>query len=68
MLLLTGDNALRKLAQSLGIEVHGVLWVLDQLYDDGFSPRRLEKGLKQILSAGAYLPQEEVIRRFNTWL
>ncbi len=29
--LLTGDGALRELSNSKGIDVHGVLWVLDQI-------------------------------------
>lgn len=31
-ILLTGDSGLRTLAQNSGIEVHGVLWVLDEFY------------------------------------
>ena len=30
-MLLTGDRSLRKQSETLGIEVHGVLWVLDRL-------------------------------------
>lgn len=30
-ILLTGDNRLRLVARSLGLEVHGVLWIVDQL-------------------------------------
>ncbi len=31
-ILLTGDGSLRELAGSSGIEVHGILWVVDQIY------------------------------------
>ncbi len=32
-ILLTGDGGLRRVAQSRGVKVHGVLWLLDALYD-----------------------------------
>ncbi len=31
-ILLTGDGGLRRVAQARGIRVHGVLWLLDELY------------------------------------
>lgn len=34
-LLLTGDGLLRSVATGVGIEVHGVLWVIDQLHEHG---------------------------------
>lgn len=34
-ILLTGDQSLRNRASSMGIEVHGVLWVSDQLQSSG---------------------------------
>ena len=30
-ILLTGDSVLRKIAGGMGIEVHGVLWIIDEL-------------------------------------
>jgi len=30
-ILLTGDGSLRKIAAGMGIDVHGVLWVIDEL-------------------------------------
>jgi hypothetical protein len=32
VLLLTGDGNLRVLAATNGIEVHGVLWIIDELH------------------------------------
>jgi rRNA-processing protein FCF1 len=32
-ILMTGDGKLRELATSSGIEVHGILWGIDQMYD-----------------------------------
>jgi predicted nucleic acid-binding protein len=36
--LLTGDQHLRRTADEMGVEVHGVLWLLDQLREAGNSP------------------------------
>lgn len=33
--LLTGDGALRELAENSGMDVHGVLWVIDELHSNG---------------------------------
>jgi len=33
--LLTCDSKLRKEAESLGLEVHGSIWVINQLIDSG---------------------------------
>jgi predicted nucleic acid-binding protein len=40
-ILLTGDGTLRVLAASSGIEVHGVLWVIDQIYANGLATAQL---------------------------
>ncbi len=37
-ILLTGEKALRKLAKKHEMEVHGVLWVLDELHGNRLSP------------------------------
>jgi len=33
--LLTGDQQLRRVAEQQGVEVHGILWILDQAYEGG---------------------------------
>ena len=33
--LLTGDRRLRRVAEQQGVEVHGILWILDQAYEQG---------------------------------
>ena len=37
-ILLSGDDGLRALAAKRKIEVHGILWVLDQLHSNGLTP------------------------------
>ena len=33
--LLTGDQRLRRVAEQQGVAVHGILWILDQAYEQG---------------------------------
>jgi predicted nucleic acid-binding protein len=67
-LLLTGDAALRTLAEQAGVTVHGVLWVLDE-----FEAARLLTGLelaaclRQMLAEGARLPLAECEARLERW-
>lgn len=65
--LLTGDGGLRELATSVGLEMHGVLWIFDQLADGnhlGFD--RLHAGLTTISAhPRCRLPATEVRRRLN---
>ncbi|MYB53904.1 MAG: hypothetical protein F4X77_17155 [Acidobacteriia bacterium] len=37
-MLLTGDSGLRALAESYRLEVHGTLWVIDQIHNVGLAP------------------------------
>ncbi len=37
-MLISGDKALRKAGADRGIEVHGTLWIFDQLVDSGIMP------------------------------
>ena len=37
-ILLTGDGELRTLAEINRLEVHGILWVIDQVHDIGLAP------------------------------
>ena len=36
-MLLTGDGALRKLANEHGIAMHGVLWIIEELHNSDFA-------------------------------
>ncbi|QNI37693.1 PIN domain-containing protein [Edaphobacter albus] len=70
-ILLTGDLELRSLAESSRIEVHGVLWVCDQLFEGKLSSAaQLHKALSQLAADPAVrLPKKELagyIRRYQT--
>ena len=66
--LLTGDRRLRIQAQSNGLQVHGVLWLLDQmLAHQVITAHEAGVGLQNMLACGARLPAEEVRRRLALW-
>lgn len=64
-ILLTGDRMLRKIASQYGIELHGVLWIVDEL----LSEQACASGeLKRALCAwkrddSVFLPDAEIERR-----
>ena len=66
--LVTGDNGPRKAAEREGIEVRGVLWVLDELVARAMlTPARAAEGLAAMLTRGAHLPADECRRRLARW-
>ena len=68
-LLLAGDSSLRTLAESEGVQVHGALWVLDEIEEAGIaSPDDLHRALSQIAAhPRCRLPSEEVSRRLRRY-
>lgn len=66
--LLTGDRALRELAETEGIEVHGTLWLLDELVRRGvITPAEASEGLERMLADGSRLPEKECDLRLRRW-
>lgn len=66
--LLTGDGRLRKQAIKDGLNVHGALWLLDQLVEHMVLSRsEAAKGLVVMLAMGARLPKHECNLRITTW-
>lgn len=66
--LLTGDKALRQAAKAEGVEVHGILWILDRMVTESvLTAAEAARSLRLIVRAGARLPQGEVNRRFRKW-
>lgn len=63
--LLTGDAGLRRAAEAHQLEVHGALWVFDQLETGGVcGPRILHEALTKTAShPRCRLPRPEVARR-----
>lgn len=66
-ILLTGDGPRRRIAEGMGIEVHGVLWIVDQLEQHRLaSIKELVDALRRFEEdALVFLPQSEVRRRLR---
>jgi predicted nucleic acid-binding protein len=65
-ILLTGDQALRQVAEGLKVEVHGVLWVIDALDRHGVDPHTLLDGLRRWKDDRlVFLPTAELDRRIG---
>ena len=68
-MLLTGDKPLRTFADANGVCVHGTLWVLDRLFDDGvLGPALLRAALSTIAALPTCrLPHGEIASRLAQW-
>jgi predicted nucleic acid-binding protein len=66
-ILLTGDRALRRIAAGRGIEVHGVLWTIDELERTGLATARQLCGALRLLEQDSlvFLPKDELRRRMR---
>ena len=67
--LLTGDGALRGLANEERVDCHGVLWLLDQMFEvSAASANELYAGLKAISAhPRCRLPKAEIRKRLGRW-
>lgn len=66
-ILSTGDASLRKVAEGKGIEVHGVLWAIDEMNArKTASPQVLHDALSLFREdRSVFLPADEIRRRMN---
>lgn len=67
-ILLTGDRKLRTASTYDGVEVHGVIYVFDNLVEFNMISRQIAvEKLQQLYSINPRLPKEEVDKRINLW-
>jgi len=67
-ILLTGDKDLRHYTESEHIEVHGTLWIFDQLVKSGLlKPKDAANKLESLLNQGRRLPKKESQNRIAKW-
>ena len=67
-MLISGDKALRKAGRARYVEVHGTLWIMDQLVESKvMSGAIAATKLEHLLSLERYLPQEECQVRLKQW-
>ena len=61
-ILVTGDGALRALAREHSIEVHGVFWIVDEIYDNGLAEAKALRAALKVLEAddSTRLPRKEL--------
>lgn len=66
--LLTGDGALRRIAEQQNIPVHGILWVLDELITRGLLAKtEAHDKLLQLKELNPRLPDHECQKRLKAW-
>jgi len=67
--LVTGDKHLRTAASRAGVEVHGVIWVVERLVDDdGLDKTRAANAVEAMVARGARLPEgavRELLSRYR---
>jgi predicted nucleic acid-binding protein len=67
-MLLTGDGALRRAAEDVGVSVHGTLWLLDELLvADLITFSAACRALSAMLASGARLPEDDCDGRRKAW-
>lgn len=67
-MLLTGDKQLRSYSESQGIDVHGILWIFDQLIEAAIlKPSFAVEKLEQLCEVNAFLPRGECKKRIAAW-
>jgi predicted nucleic acid-binding protein len=66
--LLTGDKNLREAAQKEHVDVHGLLWLLDKIFEAQLIlGLQLNDALDVIVAKGAWLPPKEVQHLKEKW-
>nr|QTC34674.1 hypothetical protein IL210_00032 [uncultured bacterium]QTC34805.1 hypothetical protein IL214_00029 [uncultured bacterium] len=66
--MLTGDRRLRRYAEEQSIEVHGILFIFDELVRHNIIPTSMAADrLEELFAINARLPKAEIRERINRW-
>ena len=66
--LLTGDGALRKAAENENVEVHGTLWLVNEMYETGLiSITEAESAFNTMRARGSRLPWKNIEKMIAKW-
>lgn len=66
--MLTGDRRLRRYAEEQSIEVHGILFIFDELVShDIISTSMAADRLEELFAINVRLPKAEIRERINRW-
>lgn len=64
--MLTGDQRMREVAEKMNIEVHGSIWIIDELVTKTLiSSEKAILLLEQLLLTNSRLPKDEIEKRIN---
>lgn len=64
--LLTGDQRLRQTGRTEGVDVHGTLWLIEQMFQAGtISFRQAETGYDKMRATARRLPWDDVERQLR---
>ncbi len=64
--VLTGDSRMREVAEELGIVVHGIIWVIDELFRyEQISEKETRILFERLLTSNNWLPREEIEKRIR---
>jgi predicted nucleic acid-binding protein len=67
-ILLTGDKTLRKAAENKGLEVHGSIWVIDEMHRlKVIDEAHLFSTFEKLKRSNPRLPQDELDKRINRY-
>lgn len=67
-MLISGDRALRRAGKARHVEVHGTIWIMDQLVAGRVMTGEIAAAkLEHLLSLERYLPAEECQVRLKKW-
>jgi len=68
-MILTSDRRLRKEAEILGFEVHGVLWLFEQLIEQAIITKaQASVKMKELMLVNTWLPKQECVKRIEKWI
>jgi predicted nucleic acid-binding protein len=68
-MILTGDNRLRKEAEKIGFEVHGVLWVFEEMVVHNILEKKLAvQKLEELMKVNLWLPVRECEKLIEVWI
>jgi len=57
---------MRELAENMGLEVHGSIWVIDELTNrDLISEQKAILLLEKLMAINSWLPRNEIEKRIN---
>jgi predicted nucleic acid-binding protein len=68
-MVLTGDNRLRKEAEKIGFEVHGVLWVFEEMVSYNILEKQIAvQKLEELMKVNLWLPVRECEKLIGVWI